>query len=179
MKVHALTHTPNCLVNCIETPVFLKNPFGPESLNTFAIWDTGATNSVVTRSAALELGLIPIQKAIVNGVHGSKEVNVYFVEITLNNDQIKLKIRVTECDELSADRHTRFLIGMDIIQLGDFVVTNHNARTVMSFRVPSLQPIDFVKGIRDSNPLIMPKLPSRNDLCPCGSGKKYKNCCAN
>lgn len=21
------------------------------------------------------------------------------------------------------------------------------------------------------------KTPQRNDLCPCGSGKKYKNCC--
>lgn len=21
------------------------------------------------------------------------------------------------------------------------------------------------------------KMPSRNDKCPCGSGKKYKNCC--
>ena len=23
------------------------------------------------------------------------------------------------------------------------------------------------------------KLPGRNDQCPCGSGKKYKNCCIN
>lgn len=26
-------------------------------------------------------------------------------------------------------------------------------------------------------PLVKIKLPGRNDKCPCGSGKKYKNCC--
>ena len=26
-------------------------------------------------------------------------------------------------------------------------------------------------------PIIADKKPGRNDLCPCGSGKKYKNCC--
>ena len=26
-------------------------------------------------------------------------------------------------------------------------------------------------------PIITPKEPRRNDPCPCGSGKKYKNCC--
>lgn len=28
-------------------------------------------------------------------------------------------------------------------------------------------------------PIVKTKSPSRNDLCPCGSGKKYKNCCMN
>jgi len=26
-------------------------------------------------------------------------------------------------------------------------------------------------------PIIAQKKPKRNDPCPCGSGKKYKNCC--
>ncbi|MBR6997252.1 MAG: SEC-C domain-containing protein [Prevotella sp.] len=26
-------------------------------------------------------------------------------------------------------------------------------------------------------PYIAPKTPGRNEPCPCGSGKKYKNCC--
>ena len=28
-----------------------------------------------------------------------------------------------------------------------------------------------------TKPYIAPKIPGRNDPCPCGSGKKYKNCC--
>jgi hypothetical protein len=40
------------------------------------------------------------------------------------------------------------LIGMDVIVNGDFAVTNYGGKTKMSFRVPSLADIDFV---RDSN----------------------------
>jgi uncharacterized protein YchJ len=68
---------------------------------------------------------------------------------------------------------------MDIINLGDFAITNYGGNTVMSFRVPSIQEINFVKGIQQSKPLISAKLPSRNDPCSCGSGKKFKNCCEN
>jgi uncharacterized protein YecA (UPF0149 family) len=28
------------------------------------------------------------------------------------------------------------------------------------------------------NQHLKPDLPGRNDLCPCGSGRKFKNCCA-
>lgn len=31
--------------------------------------------------------------------------------------------------------------------------------------------------IKDNIPIRKIKLPNRNDPCPCGSGKKYKNCC--
>jgi uncharacterized protein YecA (UPF0149 family) len=30
---------------------------------------------------------------------------------------------------------------------------------------------------RNRVPIIKDKEPGRNDVCPCGSGKKYKNCC--
>ena len=66
---------------------------------------------------------------------------------------------------------------MDIINRGDFAITNFGGNTAMSFRVPSIQNIDFVKGINQSKPLVNPKLPGRNDPCPCGSGKKFKHCC--
>jgi hypothetical protein len=29
----------------------------------------------------------------------------------------------------------------------------------------------------DTNHFSFPKIPGRNELCPCGSGKKYKHCC--
>jgi len=38
------------------------------------------------------------------------------------------------------------LIGMDVITLGDFSITNHNGITCMSFRVPSSHEIDYVKN---------------------------------
>ncbi len=36
------------------------------------------------------------------------------------------------------------LIGMDIIGLGDFAVTNLNGVTQFTFRLPSVESIDFV-----------------------------------
>lgn len=174
---HALTIVSDKIESCIKTPITLKNTFTGKSISTLAIWDTGATNSVITQSSALALGLIPVSKAVVNGVHGKKTVNVYYISVTLNNTKITIETQVTECSELSADQKTGFLIGMNIITLGDFAITNFDGKTTMSFRVPSLQKIDFVRGLKESMPLIKDKIPSRNDLCPCGSGKKYKNCC--
>ena len=39
------------------------------------------------------------------------------------------------------------LIGMDIITLGDFSITNHKGVTCMSFRLPSSHEIDYVKNL--------------------------------
>jgi hypothetical protein len=68
-------------------------------------------------------------------------------------------------------------MGMNIISMGDFSITNLGGNTTMSFRVPSIQRIDYVAGMKTGQQIIKDKLPSRNDPCPCGSGKKYKYCC--
>jgi predicted aspartyl protease len=175
-KVHALTHSSDIILNCIKTPVVLKNTFTDVEIRTLGIWDTGATNSVITKNTANSLGLVALSKAVVNGVHGAKEVNVYYVNITLNNDQITINAQVTECEELSSTNDTGFLIGMNIISMGDFAITNFDGSTIMTFRVPSQQRIDFVRGIKESKPIVKDKIPGRNDPCNCGSGKKYKNC---
>jgi uncharacterized protein len=40
-------------------------------------------------------------------------------------------------------------------------------------------PANIMNWIRNKeNQVIKPSIPGRNDPCPCGSGKKYKNCCA-
>ena len=35
------------------------------------------------------------------------------------------------------------LIGMDIINRGDFAVSNRNGKTMFSFRIPSMSDFDF------------------------------------
>ncbi|WP_270833355.1 aspartyl protease family protein [Bacteroides cellulosilyticus] len=179
MAVHALTHKHEGIANSITTPVELRNTFTGDVITTRGIWDTGATNSVITKSSATKLGLVPVQKAIVNGVHGPKEVNVYFVNITLNNKSITMNTLVTECEELSATQENGMLIGMNIISLGDFTITNLQGNTVMSFRVPSQTRIDYVEEISEYNKYLKIHeawMRSGNDKCPCKSGKKYKNC---
>lgn len=37
--------------------------------------------------------------------------------------------------------------------------------------------IDNLYGLFKNKPYTRIKVPSRNDPCTCGSGKKYKNCC--
>jgi hypothetical protein len=176
VQVHALTYNHSGIVNCITTPVEVKNISNGVTVQSSGIWDTGATNSVVTKLTAEALGLVPVTMATVRGVHGPKDVNVYFVNVTLNNRNITLNAQVTECDELSDDNSVGMLIGMNVITKGDFSITNFGGNTTMSFRVPSLQRIDYVQGIKSGTQIVKDKPPGRNDLCHCGSGKKYKNC---
>ncbi len=175
-KVKALTFHGRGIVDCIVSPVTLKDPFSSNSADTLGIWDTGATNSVITKDVAKDLGLKPVGMTKVRGVHGIKDVNIYYVNITLNNRDITLNTQVTECDELSDDNKVGLLIGMNIITRGDFSITNFGGNTTMSFRVPSLQTIDYVSGLRKGGQLVKDKVPGRNDPCPCGSGKIFKHC---
>lgn len=75
------------------------------------------------------------------------------------------------------------LIGMDVISKGDFAVTNVGGITTFSFRIPSQETIDYVQQDNQANAkaqlvadAVRHKKVGRNDPCPCGSGKKYKNC---
>lgn len=65
---------------------------------------------------------------------------------------------------------------MDVINLGDFSITNFAGNSCMSFRTPSLHEIDYVSAHSKRQPLKAGTKIGRNDPCPCGSGTKYKNC---
>ena len=65
---------------------------------------------------------------------------------------------------------------MSVINRGDFSVSNYNGKTILSFRIPSLADADYVELLRSQIPKTSTKI-GRNEPCPCGSGKKYKQCC--
>ena len=75
------------------------------------------------------------------GVHGVQNVNKYLVNLYLPNGVNIAGIEVAEAQLRGAD----VLIGMNVIGLGDFAITNKNNRTVFTFRVPSIARYDFVK----------------------------------
>ena len=184
MAVNALTHKGEGIENCIATPVEVENPITKKKIKVLGIWDTGATHSAITKEAAEVLGLTPVSMGIVHGVHGHSQVNVYYVKITLNNQNITLQTRVSECAYLNATNKQKagLLIGMNIINMGDFSISNKDGQTIMSFRVPSLENIDYVKEIGEYNKYLKIHkgwIQKGNDKCPCGSGKKYKNCHGN
>ena len=175
--IHALTVPHTGIANVLTTPVEIIDPFTGNKIQTRGLWDTGATDSAITESLAQEMGLIKVTDIDVSGVHGIKQVPAYYVDIALNKGAVSSKSIVSECTELSADGSVGVLIGMNIINQGDFAITNFQGKTTMSFRIPSKQKIDFVDGIKGSKPFVQSKLPSRNDFCPCNSGKKHKHCC--
>lgn len=107
-----------------------------------AVWDTGATHSAVSKKVIDECGLVSTTVTSVRHAGGVDErVSVYFVNIFLPNKVICPRVHVTEATLLGEED---ILIGMDIISLGDFAVTNFKNRTMFSFRIPSAKHIDFV-----------------------------------
>ena len=106
-----------------------------------AIWDTGATRSVISQNVVNACGLAPIGATRVYGVHGLKLADVFLVNIGLPNRVAIPELRVTLGQLAGAD----VLVGMDIIGQGDFAVTHPNGNTKFSFRMPSQADIDFVK----------------------------------
>ncbi|MEA2940598.1 MAG: hypothetical protein QOD09_1127 [Bradyrhizobium sp.] len=141
-----------------------------------AIFDTGATNCVITQKVVDALGLKPISMAISETANGRCTCEVYLVNFRLPNTVRFAQWRVTKQDLPSK---TDVLIGMDIIGCGDFAVTQKDGKTAFSFRVPSVARIDFVAenaARAKGKPVFATPSLGRNDRCYCGSGKKFKNC---
>ena len=104
-----------------------------------AIWDTGATNSCVTQAVIDACGLVPIGIAQVHGVGGATTEEAFLVNIYLPGGVVFSGLRVTRGRFVGGD----ILIGMDVMNQGDFAVTNHGGITKFSFRIPSQKHIDF------------------------------------
>jgi predicted aspartyl protease len=175
-RFHAFTSKANGRAKSLLSSVHVCPAYDPATSTTHpkhngytAIWDTGATGSVITSKVVQDCDLKPIRVAKVHGVHGANQSNVYLVNIALPNNVQVIGVPVTEATNLlGAD----VLIGMDIITRGDFAITHSDGKTTFSFRIPSIKEIDFVKEAESAFPSV-----GRNDPCPCGSGKKFKKCC--
>lgn len=128
------------IVNKLKCWVIVKDPSLSNGANFVALWDTGATNSVITAKVAKALGLVAAGKMTVNGVNGSAVVPYYIVDIILPGGIAATRI----VSEGKSAGDWDVLIGMDIIMHGDFSVSNFNGTTTFSFRVPSRAVTDYV-----------------------------------
>lgn len=115
----------------------------PEFRHFNGLWDTGASRSVITSRVAAALGISPIRKVMAKDARGDTVTNLYYVNILLPNRMEVKNVAVTEGVLDGFD----LLIGMDIINLGDFSLTHRNGGTVFSFQIPSTHEYDFVKQI--------------------------------
>ena len=110
------------------------------------LWDTGASSSMITSKVASELGLFPTGFTQSYHAQGKSLVNTYIVNVLLLNGIHVYNLKVTEG---KLPDGVDMLIGMDIINLGDFAITHKNGGTVFSFQIPSTRHYDFVKKINN------------------------------
>lgn len=114
------------------------------------LWDTGASKSSIDKRIVDEMGLIPVGKGTICTANGIVPVNTYFIDLTLPNSVTVSNVLVT-CADLGND--IDLLIGMDIIRHGDFAITNTENSTTFSFRMPSIEEIDYVEEGKEKNGL--------------------------
>ena len=86
-------------------------------VNAKALWDTGAVLSAITPEIAKELKLIPFNKVKINGINNSSIADVVKISIKLPNLVELNNFNAAVCNLID---NVDFLIGMDIIQLGDY-----------------------------------------------------------
>ncbi len=172
----AFTIKFNGLANRIVTDIQVAPAFDPAAppnplpihVDTKALWDTGATKSVISDKLAKALGIVPVGTTNVNHAGGVSASPTYLVNFALPHKVGVAGILVTEFPETDFGA----IIGMDVISLGDLSLSNLNGQTWMSFRMPPWEAVDYVV---QANKLLFAGV-GRNDPCPCGSGSKFKKC---
>ena len=151
MRPVAFTLRHDTLTCDLMTPMMIQEAhlpnvsvFSDGFLLNKALWDTGAVASVISTEVVKSLGLSPITQCVSYHTQGQSLVNVYLVDVILPNKILVRDVRVSE-GQLNG---FGMLIGMDIINLGDFALTHKGGRTVFSFQTPSTHEYDFVKQIK-------------------------------
>ena len=112
-----------------------------------ALWDTAATTSAISDEVVQALGLVahPTPRHV-TGITGNAHLPEYAVEIVLpmvaaDGRLVAERVNVTETARLpnlyQVDDYVDVLIGMDIISLGDLVLSHAKGRTEFRFRMPA------------------------------------------
>lgn len=172
----AYTFPNDRIVNRILITCNIDKPKTGESLSSsvVALWDTGATKTCISEALVHQLGLAPDDimdlKMADSSIHQS---NVYSVQITMGKFIIPF-IRV--CDLPMINTGHDVIIGMDVMNRGDLSITNYQGKTILSFREPSLNKIDYVEELAHYKKMYLSRAKSGNHICPCGSNKLWKNC---
>jgi hypothetical protein len=119
----------------ISTPITLRKKEGQtieESGN--AIWDTGATSSMISTSMAKKLQLNPIGTIQIAGVHGVANAKVYNIDILFQNGFTIKNIKVSEASNFGG---FDLLVGMDIIKRGVFLIDGIDGELKVLFQFPA------------------------------------------
>ncbi|MCL2801374.1 MAG: retropepsin-like domain-containing protein [Treponema sp.] len=125
------------IIREIKTPISIyssRTSADGKYVKTEAVWDTGATLSAMSPKIVQELGLSAIDQCYIGGINGEKQSDVVIVSVILPNGMLLTGRRFFVSNIPGAD----IIIGMDIISMGDFVITNARGKTMFSFVIPTL-----------------------------------------
>lgn len=179
--ITAYTHTyegvvRRMLVNCFVSAPNTKE--GEDGDELKALWDTGASLTCISTQLADKLGF-PIVDSMTIRVADGKEVqsNVYCIQLRMGSFVVPYVMAAAL--DMDGSEHD-VIIGMDFMVNGDTSISHYGGRTVLTFRQPSLETVDYVKELGEWNKCIrhhkMNVAKGLPDKCACGSGKEYKNC---
>lgn len=93
------------------------------------LWDTGATNTLISQEVVNALGLQPKNKALISSAGGDVESWTYLVHVILPTGTAELNVQALLNDNSDYD----VVIGMDIINSCDFCYTNKDGKSTFSF----------------------------------------------
>lgn len=144
---HAFTSKNTGLSNRLLNEAIVL--YNGSQLRVKVLWDTGATCTCISNEIANRLSMTPTGKQVIHTPSGNKEVNTYIVNIVLPNEVQVQDVTVSDSD--IGNQGIDMLIGMNIILIGDFAVSNFNGKTVFTFRIPSKQVTDYVQVIAKEN----------------------------
>ena len=106
-----------------------------------ALVDTGATKSGITNYFIEKYNLKSHGENDVVTWTGRQTLKLYTVDVTLPN---MIEVKKLEVSEIYSEKECDFIIGMDILRLGDFAFFNVDGKLSFYFRIPSKpEPIIF------------------------------------
>lgn len=123
----------------ICAPVDFSKGEMPDKIYTTqnAMWDTGATNTLISPKIIKALGLKPFGKSGLSSANGVIETDTYLIHVGIPSGSIVTNILALEDD----NEDYEVVIGMDIITQGDFAFSNKDGHSTFSFRIPSAEEI--------------------------------------
>jgi len=124
---------PNISLRLITDAELCDISQSSQKIKARALWDTGAVISAITPEIAKDLKLIPFNRVKINGINNFSMADVVKISIKLPNLVELNNYNVAVCNLI---RDVDFLIGMDIIQLGDFSISNGEGKTLFTFAMP-------------------------------------------
>lgn len=151
---HSFSSRGEQILRTIFQDIEISCPGSTVKFKTKGIWDTGATATVITQEIFDHFSLKGFGMTQVSTASESNVLQpTYLIDVYLKPDLVVNNIEVT-VGKVASDQGIHCLIGMDIITLGDFSITNMNGKTLMSFRVPSQHTVDFVRKMEAEEAII-------------------------